>query len=134
MGGGLVTVLLDTHALLWFASVSDKFSSAAREAVTDADLIYVSAISAWEIGMLVQKERLSLSYDVGEWIDLTKTIPKVQWVNITPEIGIQSTRLPGQFHGDPADRLITATAILLGSTIITADQKIQSYKHVRSIW
>jgi len=134
MGGGCVTVLLDTHALLWFASVSDKFSPVAHEVVSDAERIYVSAISAWEIGMLINKERLSLSFDVGEWIDLTKKIPKLQWVNITPEIGVQATQLPGQFHGDPADRLITATAIILGSTLITADQKIRSYKHVRSIW
>lgn len=129
-----MTVLLDTHALLWFASDSDKLSATARKCINDAKILYVSAISAWEIGMLVQKDRLSLTIDLTDWIELTKQIPKLRWENITPEIGILSTRLPGQFHGDPADRLITASAIELGSTLVTADQKIQAYMHVRTIW
>jgi PIN domain nuclease of toxin-antitoxin system len=129
-----VTLLLDTHALLWFASHSEKLSDRSKAEIEVAEHLYVSSISAWEIGMLVAKERLILAYDVEEWIRLTQQIPKVRWLTINPEIALKASSLPGSFHGDPADRIITASAISLGASLITADQKIQSYRHVRTIW
>lgn len=129
-----MTLLLDTHALLWFASHSDKLSNRSKVEIDAAEQLYISSISAWEIGMLVAKERLILAYDVEEWIRLTQQIPKVRWLNINPEIALKAASLPGSFHIDPADRIITASAISLGASLITADQKIQSYPHVRTIW
>lgn len=129
-----MTVLLDTHALIWYASGSVKLSISAKEAIEKAEIVRLSAISAWEIGMLVQKERLTLTYDVDTWVQLTYNLPKLQWTNINPKIVILSTRLPGNFHGDPADRIITATAISFGDTLITADRNIQKYNHVQTIW
>ena len=129
-----MNLILDTHALLWHASNSDKLSLTANQTIQDASVIYVSAISAWEIGMLVQKGRLALSYDVGEWISLTSQIPKLKWIDVTPDIAVRSTMLPEHFHGDPADRIIVASAISFNSILVSADQKIQTYKHVRTIW
>jgi len=128
------TLVLDTHALLWHASESENLSQVARDAIASAEELAVSAISAWEIGMLISKGRLSLSYDVSAWIDLAGRLPKIRWMDIGPELAVLSTRLPGTFHGDPADRLITATAISLGATLVTADDRIRNYRHVRTIW
>ncbi|TVQ74331.1 MAG: type II toxin-antitoxin system VapC family toxin [Balneolaceae bacterium] len=127
-------LVLDTHSLLWHASESENLSEAAREAMASADELAVSAISAWEIGMLISKGCLSLSYDVSVWIDLAGSPPKIRWIDIGPELAVLSTRLPGTFHGDPADRLITATTISLGASLVTADDRIRNYRHVRTIW
>jgi PIN domain nuclease of toxin-antitoxin system len=129
-----MTVLLDTHALIWYASGSDKLSSSAQKFIESAEVVHISAISAWEIGMLVEKGRLSLKYDVNTWIQYCYNLPKIQWVNVNPKIAILSTQLPGQFHGDPADRIIVATAISNGNHLITADRSIQNYQHIRTIW
>lgn len=128
------TLVLDTHTLLWHASESENLSDAARMAITSADELAVSTISAWEIGMLISKGRLSLSYDVSAWINFAGRLPKIRWIDIGPELAVLSTRLPGTFHGDPADRLITATAISLGATLVTADDRIRNYRHVRTLW
>jgi len=128
------TLVLDTHVLLWHASESENLSEAARKAMASADELAVSAISAWEIGMLISKGRLSLSYDVSAWIGLAGRLPKIRWIDIGPELAVLSTRLPGTFHGDPTDRLITATAISLGATLVTADDRIRKHKHVRTLW
>lgn len=129
-----MTVLLDTHALLWYASDSYKLTALAKQRIEEADWVYVSAMSAWEIGMLVSKDRLSLRFPVNQWIELSYQLPKLRWVSLTPEIGVLSTNLPGLFHGDPADRLIVASALAYGSALITADQKIHSYMHIESVW
>lgn len=129
-----MTVLLDTHALLWYASDSYKLTALAKQRIEEADWVYVSAMSAWEIGMLVNKDRLSLRFPVNQWIELSYQLPKLRWVSVTPEIGVLATNLPGLFHGDPADRLIVASALAYGSALITADQKIHSYMHIECVW
>jgi PIN domain nuclease of toxin-antitoxin system len=129
-----MTVLLDTHALIWYASDSPKLSTSAKDQIIAAESVFVCAISAWEIGMLVEKERLALSIDVEEWIKLAYQLTKVKWISLTPEIAVLAARLPGEFHGDPADRLICATALAKNVILITADKKIQSYLHVKTVW
>jgi len=129
-----MTVLLDTHALLWYASDSYKLTALAKQRIEEADWVYVSAMSAWEIGMLVSKDRLSLRFPVNQWIELSYQLPKLRWVSVTPEIGVLATNLPGLYHGDPADRLIVASALAYGSALITADQKIHSYMHIECVW
>lgn len=129
-----MTVLLDTHALIWYASDSPKLSKSAKEQINAAESVLVCAISAWEIGMLVEKERIALAIDVEEWIKLAYQLPKVKWISLTPETAVLAARLPGEFHGDPADRIICATALTKNVLVITADRKIQSYKHVKTVW
>lgn len=127
-------VILDTHTLLWHASGSDKLSEKAREGIDTAQTLGVSSISAWEIGMLVQKGRLSLTHDVQEWMDIAGRLPKVEWLPLDPKIAVLASRLPGEFHGDPADRIIAATAMSRGATLITADRALHAYSHVQTIW
>lgn len=136
MGGECVnsTVILDTHVLLWHVSESEKLSPAAITTIGAAQTIAVSTISAWEVGMLVEKGRLSLTHDVSDWIEIAGTLPRIQWIPVDTKIALRSTRLPGLFHKDPADRIITATALTLGAKLITADSKLHEYMHIQTVW
>ena len=84
--------------------------------------------------MLVAKGRLALSMDVAEWLSYVGSIEAVNFVPVDNEIAVKSTELPGDFHKDPADRLIVATARKLAAPLVTADEKIRAYQHVRTIW
>jgi PIN domain nuclease of toxin-antitoxin system len=131
-------IILDTHALLWWAS-GDKgqLSSAAMQAI-EAELnggqILVSSISAWELAMLVAKGRIALSMDTEEWLSVISQIEEVSFVSVDNEIAVKSVELPGEFHKDPADRIIVATARKLAAPIVTMDDKIHDYPHVHTIW
>jgi PIN domain nuclease of toxin-antitoxin system len=83
--------------------------------------IAVSAITPWEIALLVSKGRLRLGADVMQWIREALTKPGVQLAPLEPEIAVASTRLPFEMHPDPADRILVATARHLGATLVTAD-------------
>ena len=131
-------IMLDTHVLLWWVSGSDLLSVSAAKAIrktlTQGSEVIVSAISTWEVSMLIDKGRLVLSMDVESWFDEVAQIDGVRFVPVDNEIGIKSTLLPGNFHKDPADRIIVATARKLAVPLVTADEKIRNYEHVKTIW
>lgn len=130
-------IILDTHALVWWANADAALSKKAKNAIEremDGGQIMVSAISAWEIAMLVAHERLVLSMDVPSWLSTVGQIEVVRFVPVDVEIGVKSTGLPGEFHKDPADRMIVATARKLNVPLVTKDEKIRAYKHVKTIW
>jgi PIN domain nuclease of toxin-antitoxin system len=131
-------IILDTHVLLWWASGSDSLSVAANKVIrgtlTTGSEIIISSISAWEISMLISKGRLILSMDIESWLDEVAQIDGVRFVPVDNEIGIKSTALPGEFHKDPADRMIVATARKLAIPLVTADEKIIQYEFVKTIW
>lgn len=89
-------IVLDTHAWIWWINESDKLSDKAKIAIQQSDS-GVSAISCWEVAMLVSKERLGFSVDVQEWIEIALKRPMVKLLPITPEIAVRSTRLIRQF-------------------------------------
>jgi PIN domain nuclease of toxin-antitoxin system len=120
-------VLLDTHTLVWLVNGDTQLSLRAQRAIADASRLWVSAITPWEIAMWVAKGRLALSKDVLEWVDDVLALPGITLAPIDPAIAVASTRLPGELHGDPADRLIVATARHLGATLVTADDKLLTY-------
>lgn len=123
-------VLLDTHVWVWLLNGDVKLSSKALKAIErslSAEAVLVSAISPWEVAMLVSKGRLTLDRDVGEWVQAAINIAGMRIEPIAPEIAVASTRLPGELHADPADRLIAATARHLGATLVTDDQKLLDY-------
>ena len=130
-------IVLDTHALVFWVSDPNKLSSEARSMINQAfkkKTVYVSTISVWEIAMLVTKGRLMLTMDVESWLDKVENLPGIQFVPMDTAIARKSVMLPGTLHPDPADRIIIATARQLGATLITSDQKIRSYKHVKTLW
>ena len=130
-------IVLDTHALVWWVSGDSALSRKAKSAIErqrDGGAIIVSSISAWEIAMLVQRERLFLSMDVGSWLAMAMQIEAVRFFPVDAEIAMKSVDLPGEFHKDPADRIIVATARKLAAPLVTKDEKMRSYAHVKTIW
>jgi PIN domain nuclease of toxin-antitoxin system len=129
-------ILLDTHVLVWWVN-GDRLSPAALSAIDDARKgggIGVSSISAWEIAMLVAAGRLALSMDVAAWLAAVEAIEGVSFVPVDNAIAVGAVNLPGEFHKDPADRIIVATARALGAELVSADGRIGAYKHVRAVW
>lgn len=130
-------IVLDTHVWLWWVSSPEFLSDPARIAVNQGAkdrALHVSSMSAWEIAMLVQKGRVELSVDVRDWIGRSERLPFLHFVPLDNAIAVQSTRLKGEFHGDPADRIIVATAQSLGAQLVTKDEKIRNYPYVKTIW
>jgi PIN domain nuclease of toxin-antitoxin system len=131
-------IVLDTHALLWWANGERAQLSAAAASAIDAEMdggqILVSSMSAWELAMLVERGRVALSMDIASWLDTLSRIDAVQMVPVDSEIAVKSVQLPGDFHKDPADRIIVATARKFAAPLVSADEKIRAYPHVRAIW
>ena len=128
-------IVLDTHTWVWWVHGDERLTQAQHEIITanESDLIGVSAMSCWEIAILVEYQRLELSNPLEEWFDQALNYPGVQLLALTPEIAIESTRLPGQFHRDPADQIIVATARVYGCSLVTSDDKILNYPHVTTV-
>lgn len=131
-------IILDTHVLVWWVNgsglLSSKASKAIQETLAQKREVVISSITAWEIAMLIKKGRLILSMDVESWLNEVSQIDGVRFMPVDNEIGIKSTMLPGEFHKDPADRMIVATARKLALPIVTADEKISQYTYVKTIW
>lgn len=131
-------IVLDTHVLVWWVGNDSQLSARARKALaaeqTHAGQILVSAISAWEIAMLIRKGRLQLTMELHDWLAAVESLEAVRLVDVSARLAVQSVQLPGEFHNDPADRMIVALAREAGVPLLTADDKIRSYPHVRSIW
>ncbi len=128
-------IALDTH--IWFYFVNDgpeDLSPQAQKAINDSEVLGVSIISCWEIAMLVAKERLRLSIDVQDWITRALSYKGIKLLELTPEIAVLATRLPGEFHKDPADRIIVASCLKLGVALLTLDQNIKKWGHIQTIW
>ena len=130
-------IVLDTHALIWWVNGDNALSKRARTAIErelEGGQIVVSAISAWEIAMLVEREKLVLSMDVASWLMTVSAMEVVCFMPVDVEIDLKSVDLPGEFHKDPADRMIVATARKLAAPLVTKDEKIRAYKHVKTLW
>ena len=129
-------ILLDTHVLIWWANGEHERLSAAAIAAIEAEeqQRLVSAISCWEAAMLVERGRLGLNVDIERWLNLVASVPRLQLLPLSPAVAVASTRLPGTFHADPADRFLVAQARHLNIALVTADSKIKAYPHVRSLW
>ena len=130
-------IVLDTHVLLWWVSNPEQLSKKARstiERTISEGSIYISSISAWEIAMLVERKRLALTMDVKDWITRCEAIPYIKFVPVTNGIAIKAVQLTGDIHNDPADRIIVATALSMGVTLVTMDQKLRNYQYVKTVW
>jgi PIN domain nuclease of toxin-antitoxin system len=132
-------IVLDTHALVWWVSGDDRLSDPAHEAIeaertTEDGRLLVSAITAWEIAMLVGRGRLVLTMDVDDWLETVASIEGVQFMPVNTAVAVQSVRLPGDFLADPVDRMITALARHHAVPVVTADRKIRDYPHVKTVW
>ena len=122
-------ILLDTHVLVWMIEGSEQLGFRARaiiEEVRETDDALVSPITAWETAMLVDKGRTVLSRPVAAWFEVVLATPGYRLAEMTTAIGADAGGLGG-IHGDPADRLLIATARALGCSLLTADRAILAY-------
>ena len=132
-------ILLDTHVLVWAAEDDRRLGDSARAMIEEtrhADGVAISAITPWEIALLVEKGRLQLAMELGTWIQTVLHAPGIDLMPVEPPIAIDSVRLPGEFHADPADRLIIATARHWRALLLSADRAILAYAaegHVQAV-
>jgi PIN domain nuclease of toxin-antitoxin system len=127
-------ILLDTHIWIWWVHGAGRLSEEQRELIAahESDEIGVCTISCWEVAKLVERGRLELPCALSEWLEKALGYPGVRLLQLTPAIAVESTRLPGEFHRDPADQIIVATARLNDWLLVTSDRKIVAYPYVRS--
>lgn len=130
-------ILLDTHTLVWWANETENLSSRSRR-IIDGEVkdgtIAASAISAWEICLLVKAGRITLSVDTETWFRDLEILPYFRFVSVDIHIAKTAVFLSEPFHKDPADRIIVATALRMGVPLVTKDEKIRRSKLVRTIW
>ena len=119
--------LLDTHILLWWHGERDRLSREQWDIIAAADAespLDVSDISLWEVAMLHDLGRIRLKIPLREWLDKAVAPPLVRRHGISPAVAADLASLPNSFHRDPADRILVATARVLGATLLTRDRRI----------
>lgn len=124
------SLLLDTHYWIWLQAGDQSLPGAVARMIQEAAAagsLLVSILSVWEVGMLESKGRIRLSSTCAEWVEEALATPGLSLAPLTPEIALDSTRLPGDFHGDPVDRILVATARRLGARLMTKDRKLIEY-------
>ncbi|MFI4988987.1 MAG: type II toxin-antitoxin system VapC family toxin [Alphaproteobacteria bacterium] len=123
-------LLLDTHAVIWIAEGEPLEPAAlfALEAARREGGVLVSPVSAWELGLLVAKQRIAaLTPDPAAWLERFLAQPGVRETPLSMQAALHSSFLPGSFHGDPADRMLVATARELDVPLMTRDALILAY-------
>ena len=123
-------LLLDTCAVIWIAHgdpLREPAASELPEAYERGIPLLVSPITAWEVAMLVAKSRMALALDPALWFERFCDLPGVTLAAMPPSVLVASTTLPGQPPGDPADRILIATARAFGYVVVTRDEKILEY-------
>ena len=129
-------VLLDTHVLIWSLSDSENISGRVKKIIDDAkneNRLLISSISLWEIAMLKSKKRINIYKPIKEFLKAIVEIDGIKVIDISSYIAADSTLLLDNFHGDPADRIIAATAINNGAILLTRDSQILSWAELGNI-
>jgi len=129
--------MLDTHTWIWWHMNPQKLSQKVKRIVGNTDRydeILLSVISPWEFSKLLEKKKIGISCDPEDWINSALDMPKFRLIPLSPVLAYRSTVLPQPFHSDPADQIIVATAREENATILTKDERILTYKNVRSLW
>lgn len=127
-------ILLDTHVWVWWCNSPKSISSAALALMESADDLAVSVISCWELAMAIDKVRLKLDRPVLDWIDDSTVLRSVRVVEMSPAIAVTAAQLGRRMHGDPADRIIVATAMEHHATLISKDKSIHRAAMVPVVW
>lgn len=125
-------ILLDTHVWLWLVDSPQRLPKHWQKKLLEQDL-KLSGISCWELSLAHSKGRLQLSIAPETWMLRSLLAYDIEILPITPRIASTATNLPGDFHKDPADRLIVATALVHGLSIATMDTQLRSYGHVKTL-
>jgi PIN domain nuclease of toxin-antitoxin system len=126
-------IVLDTHVWIWHVQGDKRLTTNYAQIINRFESIGlgVSAISLWEIAKAVEHGKLSFPISVEDWLTNALAYPGIQLLPLTPIIAVESTKLPDNFHKDPADQIIVATARVFNCPLITHDTKILNYPHVK---
>ena len=129
-------IVLDTHVWIWWVSDNQRLRQAQRQAIADnvANRIGVSVISCWEVAKLVRGGRMQLTIGVSERLDEALAYPGVELLGFTPQIAVEANNLPGDFHRDPADQILVATARVYQCPLVSSDGSILRYAHVTTVY
>ncbi len=122
--------LIDTHVWFWLIFDDPALTKAQRDSLTrwqSAGQLYLSPISAWEAAQKQSKGKLDLEGDVEDWVETTTAPGRLQLIDLTVHDLIAANRLPGNIHGDPADRILAATARERDLTLVTHDTPLLNY-------
>jgi PIN domain nuclease of toxin-antitoxin system len=139
MPDGEVPLLLDTCAVIWIAEdqpISDTAALALDNAHAADQFVYVSPITAWEVGLLVARGRLTTIIKPQLWFERVLDVPNMRLADMTPDLLISSSFLPGEPPRDPVDRIIAATAREYGYTLVTRDRLLLTYAeqgHIQAV-
>jgi PIN domain nuclease of toxin-antitoxin system len=130
----LTTVLLDTHVVHWWSAEPERVSVAASGLLNEADELAVASISWFELAWLAEHGRIALTIPTRSWLE--RLAAAVRTVPITTAVAATAVALPPTFPGDPADRIIYATAIEHGWQLVTKDHRMLSHPHPRplAVW
>jgi PIN domain nuclease of toxin-antitoxin system len=130
----VTTVLLDSHIVHWWSAEPGRISRAATRVLDEADELAIAAISWFELGWLAEHERIIVTVPVRSWLD--QLAAQVRTIPLAPAIAATAVALPGSFPGDPADRLIYATAIEHGLQLVTKDRRLRDHPSPRplTVW
>ena len=126
-------IVVDTHIWIWWVHGDPALPASIRSRLDAAEQsgVAISAISCWEVAKLVERGRLVLPCPVADWLRQALAYPGVRLVELSPRICVESAQLPGNFHRDPADQIIVATARELDAPLATVDSRILQYPHVK---
>lgn len=124
-------IVVDTHVWVWWAAGSKKLGGRLRRRLDAAERVLVPAISTWEVAMLVERGRLEFDRPALTWIRQALALPGVELAALTPEIAVRAAGLGGGFPGDPADRLIVATALEMRAPLSTLDEGLRGSRIVK---
>lgn len=128
----MTTLLLDTHVIQWWSAEPDRLSARADELVRGAGELAVAAISWYELAWLARNERIAVAVPIRSWLD--RLAHPLRTLAITPAIADTAAALPAAFPGDPADRLIYATAVEHGLKLVTKDQRLRRHGRSVAVW
>lgn len=128
-------IVLDTHIWVWWVHGDAKLNEDHLKWLTEheTDGLGISAFSTWEVAKLVENNRLTLPCPIREWFEQALAYPGIRLLNLTWQIALESTQLPGSFHKDPADQIIVATARIYDCPLLTVDEKILNYPYVKTL-
>ena len=127
----MTTILLDSHVVHWWSAEPERISPTAATAIAAADELAVADISWFELAWLARYDRIALSIPLGNW--LRQLAGQVRTVPVTPEIAAAAVSLPASFPGDPADRLIYATAVDRGWLLVTKDSRLRRHRNPQHV-